>query len=102
MGKLYNIKLEEANLLKVSFGEPASNNLIVKEVSRTLDIEIVPNIEHGIPVRINGPASLPIAACIAHKVCHLTQAVACFDPKLGAYVVSIAHGPGYKIGDLIE
>ena len=50
---------------------------------------------------VNGPASLPVAMVLAHKLGHLFGAVACFDPKLGKYVVSIAHGGTYTVGQLV-
>jgi CRISPR-associated protein Csx3 len=53
-------------------------------------------------VKINGPASLPVAMVIAHALGHLYGAIACFDPKMGKYVVCIAHGDIYRIGDLIK
>jgi CRISPR-associated protein Csx3 len=56
----------------------------------------------GEVIRVNGPASLPVAMVLAHKLAHLYQAVACFDPKLGKYVVAIAHGDKYAVGDLVE
>jgi CRISPR-associated protein Csx3 len=98
---LYNIKLEKNNILRVSFGDPAKNDAIVKEVNNTMKTSIVPKLTHGAPVCINGPASLPIAACIVHHVAHLVPAVACYDPKLGKYVVSIEHGGTYQIGQLL-
>jgi hypothetical protein len=30
------------------------------------------------------------------------QAVAVYDPKLSKYVVSIAHGCKYRVGDLVD
>jgi CRISPR-associated protein Csx3 len=39
---------------------------------------------------------------LAHKLAHLYQAVACFDPKLSKYVVAIAHGNKFTVGDLID
>ncbi len=38
----------------------------------------------------------------AHKFGHLYQAVACYDPKLAKYVVTIAHGDKYTVGGLID
>ena len=39
---------------------------------------------------------------LAHKLNHLYQAVAVYDPKLSKYVVAIAHGGRYSVGDLVE
>lgn len=52
-------------------------------------------------VKFNGPAALPVAMALAHAVAHLFGAVACFDPKLGGYVVCITHAPEYALGQLL-
>lgn len=98
----YNITLVDG-VLKVGFGTPAQNDQIVKDAATRLD-EIVKSEElaGGEVIRVNGPATLPVAMVLAHKLAHLYQAVACFDPKLSKYVVTIAHGEKYTIGDLIE
>ena len=82
--------------LVVGFGEPATNAEIVSEV----DSE-APSL-NGQLLLINGPASLPVAFVIAHKYVHTFAAVACFDPKLGAYVVSVSHDPNYRVGQLVK
>lgn len=99
----YHIVLEEGGVLKVSFGEPAQNDQIVRDAAQGL-AELVQNgqLVGGEVIRIHGPASLPVAMVLAHGVGHLYQAVACFDPKLGQYVVVIAHGKNYQVGDLID
>jgi CRISPR-associated protein Csx3 len=53
-------------------------------------------------IKLNGPASLPVAVLISHELAHLYEVVAVFDPKIGKYVVSISHGPDYTPGDLID
>ena len=98
----YNITLENGTL-KVGFGAPAQNDQIVKDAKERLD-EMVANNElaGGEVIRVNGPASLPVAMVLAHALGHLYQAIACFDPKLAKYVVAIAHGDRYNVGDLVE
>jgi CRISPR-associated protein Csx3 len=98
----YNITLTDG-ILKIGFGTPAQNDQIVKDVEIRLD-EMVANKElaGGEVLRVNGPASLPVAMVLAHKLSHLYQGIACFDPKLGKYVVAIAHGDKYSVGDLVE
>ena len=96
----YKMDFERENgVLKIGFGDPASNHQIVLEaavIANGLEID-------GTPIlKINGPASLPVAMVIAHSVCHRVGAVACYDPKLGQYVVCISHNPSYSIGDLID
>lgn len=98
----YNINLE-GNIMRLSFGEPASNDLIVQEVLQSLNtMKTDGTLAGGSLLKINGPASLPIAFVIAHAVLHIYGAVAIFDPKLQKYVVVTAHGTDYKVGDLID
>jgi CRISPR-associated protein Csx3 len=99
----YNIVLSNEGTLKVWFATPAQNDQIVKDASARLD-ELMSTgaLRGGDVIRIDGPASLPVAMVLAHKLAHLYQAVACFDPKLSKYVVAIAHGDRYAVGDLIE
>ena len=98
----YKIALDNG-ILKVGFGDPAQNNQIVKDAKARLD-EMVANKEltGGSVLRINGPASLPVAVAITHAVAHLYEVVAVFDPKLGKYVVSVSHGEKHHVGDLID
>ena len=98
----YNIALD-GSMLKIGFGMPAQNDQIVKGAEARLS-EMTANGElvGGEVIRVNGPASLPVAMVLAHKLGHLYQAVACFDPKIGKYVVAIAHGDKYAVGDLVE
>lgn len=98
----YNIALTEGTL-KIGFGSPAQNDQIVRDAEARLD-EMAKSgeIAGGEVIRVNGPASLPVAMVLAHKLAHLYQAVACFDPKLSKYVVAIAHGGKHAVGDLLD
>ncbi len=98
----YNIILA-GNVLKVGFGDPAQNDQIVRDAEKRCD-ELIASGElaGGDVIRVNGPASLPVAMVLCHKVEHLYGAVACFDPKLAKYVVAISHNPSYAVGDLID
>jgi len=102
MGRFYSVSVDTdapADTLKLSFGEQAHNNLIVRDaVAEIRELKL----QGGQVVRLNGPASLPVAIAIAHEVGHLYGAVAAFDPKLGKYVVSVSHDPQYAVGDLID
>lgn len=99
----YTIRLEKGNLLKVDFGEPAQNDRIVRDAEKRLEEMIESGeIAGGELIRINGPASVPVAMVLAHRLNHLYEAVACYDPKLLRYVVAITHGDKYHIGDLID
>jgi CRISPR-associated protein Csx3 len=96
--KTYNVVLE-GDVLKLSFGTPAQNDQIVKDaVEAVKDI----GLEGGKIIKLNGPASLPVAIALSHQVGHLYGVIAAFDPKLGKYVVAISHDPELKIGDLID
>ena len=102
MAKFYSITLT-GDVLKVAFGEAAQNDQIVAEASAILaEMTESGELSGGPIVKINGPASLPVAVAIAHGVSHLFETVAVFDPKLGKYVVSVSHGDAYKPGDLID
>jgi CRISPR-associated protein Csx3 len=98
----YNIELD-GELLNIGFADPAQNDQIVRDAAARLD-EMAESgeLKGGQLLKINGPASLPVACVLAHKVAHLFGAVGVFDPKLGKYVISITHNPTYKLGDLID
>lgn len=98
----YNIELD-GELLNIGFADPAQNDQIVRDAAARLD-EMAESgeLKGGQLLKINGPASLPVACVLAHKVAHLFGAVGVFDPKLGKYVISITHNPIYKLGDLID
>jgi len=92
----------EGNVLKLKFGESASNDQIVPFVEKKLS-QMIENkeIPWGEIVKIDGPASLPVAAVIIHKLAHLYSVVAVFDPKLQKFVVAISHSGKNTSGDLI-
>ncbi len=98
----YNIELRE-NTLKVSFGESASNDRIVKDAAARLE-EMAKSgeLRGGQLLKITGPISIPVAFVLAHRLCHLYGAIACYDPKLGKYVICVTHNPEYNLGELIE
>lgn len=95
---LYNISID-GDTMKIGFGDPASNDAIVKEVATTLKDMSLPG---GPIIKLNGPASLPVAAVITHAVAHLYGVVAVWDPKMQKYVVSVSHNPDYSVGDLVD
>lgn len=99
----YNISLENDCVLRVGFGDPAQNDQIVRDAKARLD-EMVSagELAGGRVIKINGPASLPVAVAIAHAIGHLYEVVAVFDPKIAKYVVSISHGDTYRPGDLLD
>jgi CRISPR-associated protein Csx3 len=56
----------------------------------------------GRGVKINGPASLPIAFALCHELAHKFGFVAVWDPKLQKYVVSVSHDPTIELGRLLD
>lgn len=91
---------DSTTTLKLSFGpEQGQNDRIVKDAVAALETL---NLEGGKLVKLNGPASLPVAVAIAHAVAHKYGAVSVFDPKLGKYVVAVSHDPDFQVGDLID
>jgi CRISPR-associated protein Csx3 len=102
MAGAYKIE-KNADVLKVGFGTPAQNDEIVRDaVDRLADMHKSGELAGGKLIKINGPASLPVAITIAHAVGHLYEVVAVFDPKLAKYVVAVSHGADIKPGDLID
>ncbi|MEB3217904.1 MAG: CRISPR-associated protein Csx3 [Nostocales cyanobacterium 94392] len=98
----YNIELKE-DTLKISFGEPASNDKIVKDAAARLEeMAVGGELRGGKLLKITGPASIPVAFVLAHRLCHLYGAIAVFDPKLGKFVICVTHNPEYNLGDLID
>jgi CRISPR-associated protein Csx3 len=84
--------------VKVGFVLPETNQVIVPEaISALAALRLV----GGDGICFTGAASLPVAMAMAHAVAHLFGFVACFDPKLSAYVVAISHDPAYKPGQLL-
>jgi len=103
MGRFYTARIVEdapATTLKIGFGaESAQNDLIVPDAIAAIK-EL--GLTGGTIVRLDGPASLPVAIAIAHELSHLYGAVAALDPKIGKYVVAVAHGGEYVVGQLLN
>ena len=101
----YTITRDADGVLRVAFGKPSANDQIVRDAVARLDaMTKAGKLNGGGLLKINGPASLPVAMVLGHKLSHLFEAVACFDPKLNKYVVAISHSPNpnYTIGNLID
>ncbi len=98
--KYYSIipeKTSEGYLLKVDFGEPTTNDNIVRETHQAVsELKLM-----GKLLLINGRASLPVGFVLAHAYNHVFGAIGIFDPKLEKYVVVVSHDPNYQIGALI-
>jgi CRISPR-associated protein Csx3 len=84
--------------IEIGFGDPAANTEIVPDAIAAL---AALKLSGGRGVRFTGPASLPVAMALAHGVAHLFGYVACYDPKLSAYVVAISHDPAIRPGQLL-
>jgi CRISPR-associated protein Csx3 len=89
----------DATTLKLGFGDPAQNDAIVRDAIKALKDLALPG---GKIIKLNGPASLPVAVAIAHGLVHIYGVVAVFDPKLSKFVVSVSHDPSHNPGDLID
>lgn len=98
----YNIT-RDGDTLKIGFGQPSQNDQIVRDVvARLAEMERAGELNGGGVIKLNGPASLPVAVAIAHGVLHKFSAIGVFDPKLNKYVVAATHDPAYVVGDLID
>ncbi len=99
----YCIDIEADNVLRVGFGEAATNDQIIRDARiRINELIQAGKICGGKLVKVNGPASMPVAMLLGHKLVHLYETVACYDPKLGCYIVVSAHGGEYNPGDRID
>ena len=91
--------LEGVVTLMIRPGEIAGTNAVL--VPDALAALATLPLAGGRGIRFNGPATLPVAMALAHAVSHRYGYVACFDPKLQAYVVAISHDPEFRPGQLL-
>lgn len=93
---------KETGILTIGFNPemPASNDQITKDAF-ALCADIADDVMGTKLLKITGAASLPVAMLISHQFCHIVQAIACFDPKLGQFVVCVSHTNAHRIGDLV-
>jgi CRISPR-associated protein Csx3 len=94
-------RLREDKMI-IAFGTPAQNDAIVQSAATQLRVLQQEGKFGGALLRINGPASLPVAITISHEVAHLYGAIAVFDPKVGKYLVCITHDPNYTLATWLE
>ncbi|MGZ5444637.1 MAG: CRISPR-associated protein Csx3 [Thermoanaerobaculia bacterium] len=92
----------DATLLRLAFGEPATNDAIVRDVERRMRELKDGGLRGGKLVLLNGAASLPAISVIVHHVAHLFGAVGVFDPKLRAYVIVVSHDPAWTVGEVLD
>ena len=91
------------NTLKMKFGEAATNDEIVTYVEKALKQKIeTKEISGGEIIKLDWPASLPVAVVLAHKLAHLYGTIAVWDPKLGKFVVAVSHSGTFKVWDTIQ
>ena len=91
-----------STLLRLAFGEPASNDVMVRDVDRRMKELKGRELTGGRLVLLNGAASLPVIAVIIHHVAHLFGAVAIYDPKLQRYVIVASHGSELEVGEILS
>lgn len=99
---LYNVKVEHGDhivggstLFTIGFGDPGNNTDIVREV------DAMQLNGCGMLALISGPASLPVAFVLCHKLAHRYGAIGVFDPKLSGFVIAVSHNPDFKVGDFL-
>jgi CRISPR-associated protein Csx3 len=97
---LYHARVQSSeagvDTVEIGFGDcPATNDELVPAATAALASL---SLGGGEGIRFTGPASLPVAMALAHQVAHLYGYVACWDPKLSAFVVAISHHPRYRSG----
>ena len=100
--KTYNLKLE-GDVLKMSFGAPASNAEIVRDA--IAEVERLTHSGELTPekiIKLNGPASLPVAVALTNSLASSFEVIAVFDPKLNGYVVAISSDPEHEVGSILE
>jgi len=96
----YNVELQ-GDVLRVGFtDQPANNDDLVKEAVRK--VRLYTDDLHGVFLKINGAASLPVAIAIACQVKGVVSGIACYDPKLQKYVVAHTVNSDYALGDMID
>lgn len=100
----YNIEIEN-DILQVRFDRDRhfTGDRIVRDAEQRLE-ELIDSgaLTGGTLLKINGSMSLPVCYTIAHKLGHLYNAIAVFDPRLKSYVVVISTNPKYQLGDRID
>lgn len=89
--------------LKLKFGEAASNDEIVAYIEKILKQKIETKEILGWEIiKLDWPASLPVAVVLAHKLAHLYGTIAVRDPKMGKFVVAVSHSGNFKVWDMIQ
>lgn len=100
--KTYNVRLE-GDVLKLSFGAPASNAEIVRDAISEIERLVASGeLTSEKIIKLNGPASLPAAVAITNSISNLFEVIAVFDPKLNGYVVAISSDSAHEVGSILE
>lgn len=89
-----------ADLLRIGFNpaEPAGNDVLVRDAEQALANL---GLQGGKMALLNGPASLPVATVLTHRLAHIYGVLAVWDPKMSGYVVAVSHDPAFHVGDVI-
>ena len=101
----YTITRDDNGNLWVKFGTPGDNTQIVKDAAVRLDaMQKAGELSGGDLLKINGPASLPVAMFLGHRLSDLFEVIACFDPKMHQYVIAISRSSDskYAVGNVID
>lgn len=94
------LALDEQGILQVVMGDGYDNDEIVSAAStaaQSIEQQVM-----GKVLLVNGRQTVPLCYVLAHAFAHLVPAIGVFDPKLKGYVVTIAHGPDYNVGQVIK
>ena len=85
----------DGNVLHVAFGVPSTNDQIVKDAFARLDIMTkAGELSGGGLLKINGPASLPVAMVLAHKLSYWCCVILCLlVVGVSRFLFSIICGP---------
>lgn len=98
MTSYYSLILKE-DILSISSAEDLPSAVAVCEMNSALKNL---NLTGGRLLKIKGNVPLAVSFTLTHAVANLYGAVAVYDSELDRYIVSICHGPGFKIGDIIK
>jgi hypothetical protein len=98
----FKVDIAEKNnrytLLQVGFGAESTNDQKVIDARDQVE-KIIPQL-FGKPVFVNGQISTNVAVTLGHEL-HLVPAVGFFEPATSSYVIALATGGKYRVGQKI-
>lgn len=97
----HNGKEIETTILNLKLARPVTNEDIKRDVFRGL-LEAVKPFAKGKLMVLSGRMPLWLAAYLTHRIAHLYDGVALFDPKVGCVVICTHWSLGVEEGDIIQ